>query len=620
MDIDEILQNVLAENDSAFFYTPSVYGKSKSYFFLTPVEIVETSDPGDVPGKLKRIDKLIKKGLHGYGCISYEAGFLFEERLKHLCPDKTPLLKFCFFRGDDVQVFKSKDLQINKWNDSNFGMTSFRLDTPKEKYISDINKIKNYIAEGDTYQVNYTVKGMFEFYGAPISLFKKLIFNQSSRYSAIINSGNNIIMSLSPELFFHIEKNKITTMPMKGTAERGFNNEEDEQQLRKLGNSEKNKAENLMIVDLLRNDLGRISQYGSVRVSNLFEIEKYESLFQKISTVKANLKEGTKFSGVIRNTFPCGSITGAPKIRTMEIINELETGRRGIYTGGIGLLLKDEAVFNVAIRTITINKETGNGRIGIGSGIVWDSSPEKEFDEALLKAEFFVKSFSYFEIYETMLAEMGEIFLLSEHINRMKAAAGYFLFNFNEKKILKAISKKLKKLDKNEKFRIRVLLNKWGAVTIEVKDYPINPDEINVIVSAKRISADDKFRYFKTTNRQLYDDQLAEYSAKGFFDVIFLNNRGQICEGARTNIFIRKAGEWYTPPVNAGLLEGVFRNYWLKNNPGIKEEHIYLQDLRTADEIILTNSLRGIIKVDKLYLDEDQFVDLNNPREKVYST
>ncbi|HSP88905.1 MAG TPA: chorismate-binding protein, partial [Ignavibacteriaceae bacterium] len=400
------------------------------------------------------------------------------------------------------------------------------------------------------------------------------------------------------------------TRPMKGTLQRGCSKTDDSLAAYSLRNSEKNRAENLMILDLLRNDMGKISEFGSVRLRKLFEVEKYETLLQMTSEVESVLREEILFSDIIKNIFPCGSVTGAPKMSTMKIINEIEKEERGIYTGAIGLILEDKKVFNVAIRTIQIEKENENkfkGEIGIGSGIVWDSNPEKEYEEVLLKSNFLLKPFPYFELFETMKFSHGEFQRLNLHLKRLQESASYFLFKYDEELIIKSLDYELEDYSSSKDYKVKLTLNKWGKVKVEVSDFPETPEEIKIIISNKVISSGNRFQSFKTTFRDLYNSEYKKYSDKGFFDVIFINEKNQVVEGSITNIFINKTGLMYTPPVSCGILPGVFRKYWLQTNINIKEEVLYKDDLLIADEIILTNSLRGIIKVDKFYLNEVEY-------------
>lgn len=608
MRLKDILNKVVSTPGAAFFYTPTNFLKSNSFLFVQPKIIIEADTLLEVESSLRDVDASVKSGLTGYGCISYEAGFAFEKKLRTFPFDK-PLLKFYFFEQEDVKEIKSEEIEITFNNDQNFETASLKLNTSKGKFISDIDRIKKFIEEGDTYQINYTIKAALNFSGDIQSLFERLVFNQSAKYTAFINDGNKFIISLSPELFFEVKKNKITAAPMKGTAPRGIDQIHDLWQKQNLYESEKNRAEDLMIVDLLRNDLGKISKYGSVKVKELFRVEKYESLFQMISIIEAVLKRGIKFSDIIKNIFPSGSITGAPKIRSMEIINELETGRRGLYTGAIGIITKKKTVFNVAIRTLTIDKSTLKGEYGIGSGIVWDSNPESELEETLLKSSFITTPKPYFELLETMRMEDSKILFIEEHIERLKAAADYFLFRFDEKKIRRQIKKIIKGSRHNKPVRIRLTLSKWGELNHSIKLIETRSKNVKVILSQVQINSGNPFQYFKTTHRKLYDDEFIKYSSMGFFDVIFLNEKKQIAEGAISNIFVFRDNQWVTPPLRTGILNGIYRHYFIRQNPSVREQPLSLNDLMTAEKILITNSVRGETFVNRLYLNLNEYTE-----------
>ncbi|HEX9251404.1 MAG TPA: aminodeoxychorismate synthase component I, partial [Ignavibacteriaceae bacterium] len=601
-----IINTVLYTPNAAFFYTPPIYGKSESYLFLKPKEIVTIKSLRNLDDNLKRIDNLIADGLVGYSLMNYEAGYLFEKTLNKYLPKNKSLIQFFFYDKKDVQTIKSNKILLD--SSEKFQVKNFKLNTTKNEYELSIRKIRSYIEEGDTYQVNYTVKGKFDFNGSYSSLFASLVFNQSARYTALINNGKNIIISLSPELFFEMNGKKITSKPMKGTSRRGIEISSDGFKKYELKRSEKNRAENVMIVDMIRNDLGRISEYGSVKVKNMFEVEKYESVFQMVSTIHSRLKKQIKLSDVLKNIFPCGSITGAPKIRTMEIINELEKEHRGIYTGSIGLIRKNKITFNVPIRTLCIDKKSGKGEIGLGSGIVWDSIAEEEYEETVLKGKFLSKDEKQFEIFETMLLKDGKIFLLDEHLDRMEQTANFFLFCFDRNKIKLQLNKIISRNSKDG-CRIRISLDKYGKLSYKFTEIPKLMSEMKVIISKNKIHSNNRFQYFKTTNRYLYNREYKLFAAKGFLDVIYFNERSELAEGAITNIFIYKDDVISTPPLNTGILPGVYRKHLLKNNSGIRERKLYLDDLLEADKIVLTNSVRGEVVVDKLFLDENEFIE-----------
>jgi para-aminobenzoate synthetase/4-amino-4-deoxychorismate lyase len=606
MNIAEIINKVLPTPNAAFFYTPPIYGKSESYLFLRPKEIVTIKSLRNLDEKLNRIDDLITDGFIGYSLMNYEAGYLFEKSLNKFLPQNENLIQFFFYDKKNVQTIKSNKILFDSFE--KYKIKNFKLNTSKNEFTKSISKIKSYIEEGDTYQVNYTIKGKFNFEGSYSGLFSNLVFNQSAQYIAVINNYGKIIISLSPEMFFEVKGRKIISKPMKGTARRGIDHSNDEFIKYELERSEKNRAENVMIVDLIRNDLGRVSEYGSIKVKNIFQVEKYESVYQMVSTVESKLKKKIKLSDVIKNIFPCGSITGAPKIRTMEIINELEKETRGIYTGSIGLIRKNKITFNVPIRTLVTDKKSNQGEIGLGSGIVWDSIADEEFEETKLKGKFLTEPTKTFEIFETMLVDSRKIYLLNDHLDRMQKAAEFFLFVFDQNKIIKYLDSVLEKLD-HQKYRFKLTLDKWGRLNHFVSAIVSHNKEVNIIISEKSIDSHNKFQYFKTTNRSLYDDEYKKYSEQGYFDVIFFNEKGELAEGAITNIFINKNETVFTPPLSSGILTGIYRNHFIKNNSNVRERELYLQNLLEADKIVLTNSVRGEVTVNKLFLNDNEFIE-----------
>ena len=605
------MHKVEANCNSAFFYSPPSIQNGKSYLFSNPVDHFICNDEEILQESLERFEKLRKNGMYGYCLISYEAGNVQENKLQSCIPKhlEFPLFQFYFFEGKDVEIFSQPDIDYpNVKNilsgDKKF-ISDFKLNTDKSKYLSDISKIKNYISEGETYQVNYTVKGKFNLTGSISDLLLQLIFNQSADYTAFINSNEHYVLSVSPELFFYKSGRKVTTKPMKGTIKRGLTLDEDIKRHNQLNASVKDRAENVMIVDLLRNDLGKISETGSVKVNSLFDIEKYETVFQMTSEIESKLIQDD-LSYVIKNIFPCGSITGAPKISTMKIISELEIENRNIYTGSIGLVTPDKEIFNVAIRTLLVDKSNNTGEIGIGSGIVWDSNPDDEYNETLLKGEFLTKPDKYFELFETILFEEGKYFLLEEHLSRLKNAAEYLTFQYDDEIVRFKLKNAAKKFANGKKYKVKLTLSKWGDVFIYSKLFSPQTDSVKIIISPHKINPTDKFRYFKTTNRKLYDEELKFYSSKGFSEVIYFNIYDELTEGSISNIFIRKEDIWYTPPVECGILEGCYGNFLLENDVQRKVKKLFLNDLTEADEIILTNSVRKEIPVDQIWLGNER--------------
>ncbi len=595
------LNNILSSEGSALFYTPPQGKKGTSLIFKDPKEILSASDAASVKRILNKTERLIHSGLSGFILADYEAGYLFEKKLhRYIVPVKDHPVKIFLYKKDNITEIPSGELHFFSSGQKEYSLSGFHFNTSKKEYTANIEKIKNLIREGDTYQVNYTVRGKFRFKGNPFGLFKVLLFNQSALYSAFINTGGRYILSLSPELFFSVAGDEIVTRPMKGTLKRTdlYSNGGDNPEF--LKQSEKERSENLMIVDLLRNDLGRISHYGSVKTEKLFQVEKYETLYQMVSTIRGKLNRQTDLYDIFRNIFPCGSVTGAPKIRTMEIISELEKEPRGIYTGSIGLLFSDKKIFNVAIRTLTIDKKTGAGEIGLGSGIVWDSKPGNEYKEVILKSRFLTKPDQPFRLIETMLLKDGIFLFKEEHLGRLEKSSRFFLFNFDRHKITLHLNKILKYYPRGE-FKVRLLLSKEGSVESEVLPPAKQEGEMKIIISEKRNHSADKFLYHKTTSRKVYDREYHKYIKQGFFDVVFLNENEEICEGAISNIFLRKGNVWYTPEITCGLLPGIYRKFLLDNLEKVSETKLYLNDLIAADEIVLVNSVRGRISVDKIY-------------------
>ncbi|GJQ64091.1 MAG: aminodeoxychorismate synthase, component I [Melioribacteraceae bacterium] len=595
-DLSKILYQVINNRGSAFFYTPAIYPNAKSYLFCGENTEIRTSTVTGIPKALKKIDEEISNGKIGFGYLTYEAGYFFEEMESETSNEQ--LLNFCIFNSSDsLSCFDSRGINIDLNSSSDDVLIdNFFINTSRNEYINSVNTIKNFIKEGFTYQVNFTVKGRFKLKADISKLFASLIFQQSAEYISIINTGENIIISFSPELFFEVDlpSRNITAKPMKGTIKRGIHLEQDALLKSELENSVKDRAENIMIVDLLRNDLGKISRFNSIKPSSEFEIKNYESLFQMVTTVTGQLNT-TEFSDIVSALFPCGSITGAPKRKTMEIISMLEKESRGVYTGAIGMLLKDKWIFNVPIRTLNLKGK--DGEIGIGSGIVWDSKAENEYEEVLLKSDFLQKPVPEFRLIETMLLEDGKIFLEKEHIDRLESSADFFLFNFH--KILLTEILKTYKTNQKGSYKIRLEFDKQGKIYPEMKPY-LKPNlNARVIIAGERISSKNKFYYFKTTNRGLYNTSLNDARLNGFDEIIFFNEKNELCEGAISNIVILIKGKLFTPTADSGLLNGTMRNKLLKNGV-IKEKLLFEEDLINADSIFLINSVFKLRRVSHL--------------------
>jgi para-aminobenzoate synthetase / 4-amino-4-deoxychorismate lyase len=601
-----------------------------SYVFTSPIDCIYCFDKREVIETLSNIEKYLQDGYYLAGFISYEAGLYFEHVTDDIRTSNVPLLWFGVYKQPIIYDHRDNKLlnppnplfqrgnnpliSFNKGDDSispfsKVGKGDFKTsdcqisnisnNVGKSVYIQDVESVREAIARGETYQVNYTFKHKFDYDGDAESLFFNLCMKQSASYSAFIRCQNNDILSLSPELFFRRTTDHIFVKPMKGTIKRGIDNHDDVCIAEELHDSVKNRAENVMIVDLLRNDLGRISKIGSVKVNKLFEIEKYETLFQMTSTVQSELRDNVKWLEFFKSMFPCGSVTGAPKISTMKIINKLEKEPRGVYTGSIGYIAPDNtSVFSVAIRTAILDRSAKNGEMGIGSGIIYDSDAESEYDECLLKANFLTSKYIDFQLIETMLWREDEFYLLELHLRRLEESAKYFQFDYNKDWTIQALQSETEKFNNGVEYRVRLLLNKNGETKISSSELNKTDSEKKwAIFSKSRIDPNNRFLYHKTTNRELYDSEYQKARAEGYYDVLFMNNKGEVTEGAISNIFIKNGNKFYTPPIICGLLDGTFRRYMFESGFSLEEKVLLESDILEADKVYLANSVRGMVEV-----------------------
>lgn len=572
----------------------------RSYLFVDPVRKLAATSPDEIPKLFQQIEECLRKGLFVAGYLAYECGYHFEPRsaIGTVPPGTLPLARFGVYRTPYVFDHNtgSADPKLPvEYAETSGRISDIRLQVTQEEYRSNIEAIREYIASGDTYQVNFTTRACFEYVGSPAAIFGELREQQRVSYAAYIHTGEQHIVSFSPELFFRIDKSRITTRPMKGTAPRGRTLREDNEIRKWLTEDLKNRSENVMIVDLLRSDLGKIALTGSVQVDELFEVEKYETLFQMTSTISAELLPNTSFYDIFRAIFPSGSVTGAPKCRTMQIIQELEGTRRGVYTGAIGYIAPDRsAVFNVPIRTAVMTN--GTAEVGVGSGITYDSRAEQEYDECVLKLRFFSKLDRPFSLLES-LRWSGEYTFLQQHLARLRDSAEYFDFTFRDEDILSALEGNERQLTSGEAYKVRLLLGRAGQITIDNVVLRAGLPNETIMIARERTSSQDKFLFHKTTNRELYERCFAEARAQGHEDVIFLNERDEVTEGSNNNLFVDLGGVQYTPPVECGLLPGVYRQHLLDTQPITSERVLWVEDLKAANEIYLCNSVRGLREV-----------------------
>ncbi|MDP1675746.1 MAG: aminodeoxychorismate synthase component I [Bacteroidota bacterium] len=567
---------------------------NKNLLFSSPIAILSANNLSEIPMLFASIEKHIKNKKWIAGYISYECAYHFESNIVDNFHNNSsfPLLWFGVY-DSPVQIQKeSLDVIIP---DSQSRIENPRLLIDDQSYKKSIEQLKEYIVNGDTYQVNFTNRFEFDITSDAAELYFSLRKKQHVPYGAFINLGNAQILSFSPELFFKRNINSISTKPMKGTVKRGRTLDEDYANEEWLRNDEKNRSENLMIVDLLRNDIGRICETSSVEVENMYSIERYETVIQMTSTVTGLLKTNTSYYDIFKSLFPCGSVTGAPKIRTMQIINELENHRRGVYCGAIGFISPDnEAVFNVAIRTI--ESQNGKGTMGVGSGIVSDSEPHQELEECKLKAAFLLNDEPDFQLLETILWD-GKFIFFDNHLMRMKNSADYFSFDFQQNKIFDAIFLAERSFDRRKKYRVRLLLSKNSEPFVEAFELLESSVNNQIKIAPVRTNSADRFLFHKTTNRKIYDRYSVLAKEENLADYIFLNERDEITEGSITNIFIEKDGKLFTPPLSSGLLSGVYRQEVLRTNQLASEMILTISDLHAADTIYICNSVRGWQKV-----------------------
>ena len=636
---DTALHSLLAGLDGkeSFVFLESTRVTSEnhlSYLFRDPVERLVCNYNDDPADFLRSAQEYLDKGSFLAGYVGYEFGYMLEPSLVNsFTPrsaadnslDPLPLADLGVFKKPQIYDHLNESFKENEsWPKgiefdpgATFSINNMLLSQEREEYLEAIHRIKSYIEAGDTYQVNYTLKLLFDFAGSIPKFYSSLRRNQSVSYGGLIKNGEATILTFSPELFFRKSGNRLDVRPMKGTMLRGRTNAEDRDFVDFLHHDIKNRSENVMIVDLLRNDLGRLSRMGGVNVQSLFDVETYETLHQMTSSIRGKLNSPMSLEKMFKALFPCGSVTGAPKIRTMEIIRELEAEDRGVYTGAIGFISPEgDAVFNVPIRTVVLQGD--KGEMGIGSGIVWDSDPAGEWEESLLKGRFLTKPVPEFKLIETMFwhPESG-YWLLDLHLERLAESAGYFFYPFELEKIRAGLDELAEGFQSNASIknqRVRLTLSKQGDIELTFLELPegpspdINPTEImklkesgelsRAVLSSRNTDSNSPYLYHKTTLRKLYDDERTQAVAKGYYEVLFVNEKGEVTEGSYTNIFLQKDGKLITPPVSCGLLPGVLRNHLLEKYPElVREASFTSKDMEEADAVYVGNSVRGLVRV-----------------------
>ena len=584
---------------------------ASSRLFLSPIEILTAWDRPGLDALFDRIESSVQSGQFAAGYFGYECGGCFEPRaVLQPVASGTPLAWMgvyarCHVFDHTAGAFRDgmpaalyETAQARPAAVASVTEVQFGLD--ESTYASRIEAIHELIRAGDVYQLNFTFPIQFKIDVSAASVYATLRGRQPVDYGAFLNCGSGrSVLSFSPELFFRIHegtlRRRIVTRPMKGTAPRGRTNAEDRAAAEWLRNDAKNRSENVMIVDLLRNDLGRLCAFGSVNVDELFAVERHPSLWQMTSTVSGNLRADVIYRDIFRALFPSGSVTGAPKLRAMQLLAELEPEPRGIYTGAIGFFSREETVFNVAIRTIELNGT--DGCMGVGSGIVIDSVASDEYQECVLKASFLTNAPQPFKLIETMLWDSGYP-LLELHLDRLEDSAKYFGFPC-DRGTVKATLLRIAEPFEATPHRVRLTLAADGEIHIEhgLVAREESSEPLRVFIAAQRTDGAHRFLFHKTTNRDLYVDAGIVARRSGYADAIFLNHAGQVTEGAASNIFMEMEGRWFTPPLECGVLPGVYRRHLLATRPEIEERILTREDLKAADRVYISNAVSGLRQV-----------------------
>jgi para-aminobenzoate synthetase/4-amino-4-deoxychorismate lyase len=571
-----------------------------SWVFTAPQRVHTASDADAVHALVETLQEETARGHHVAGYLSYEAGYPFVDLDVPDSADQ-PLAWFGVY--DAPRRVAPADVEAGlKTLGATPTVQNMRLGVSEAEYTDAIRAVRRHIGKGNVYQINYTAPLRVRVEGDPRGLYRRLRARQRVPYAAYLNTGSRQILSCSPELFFQREGDRISTKPMKGTIRRGRTLEEDRTLQEDLASDPKNRAENLMIVDLLRNDLSVCCRPGSVTVPSLYETEPYQTVTQMTSTVEGCLQADAGLADVLRALFPCGSVTGAPKRRAMRIIRELETTPRGVYCGAIGMAgPSDTAVFNVAIRTVVLDGEEGT--MGVGSGIVWDSDPGGEYEECALKGAFLTKPRSVqprsaepdddLRLIETMRYDGLCIPLFDRHVERLARSAEYFSFPFDEERFRRRVHRAVHGRG-DDVLKVRATLGRWGRITVTASPVEEATDEPwRLTLADERVDRTDPLFYHKTTRRGVYQRALETARAAGYDEAILLNRDDEVTEGTYTNLFVRRGEVLYTPPVDSGLLAGVYRDYVLDTRPEAKERTLTLEGLRQADALYCCNALRG---------------------------
>lgn len=545
-----------------------------------PIHVVEARTPAEVAGTIREIEtRATAQDCYGVGLVRYEAGNAFGLRVREGASE-LPLAWFALFERSAV---RSIEVPLSS---GSYRLGKLEPSIEPHVFRTAFERIKTHIADGDSYQINYTFRLRGSFEGDSRSFFADLAAAQGGRYAVFLRIGPYAVCSASPELFFSRHGPAITTRPMKGTVRRGRTLQEDREQAEWLRGSVKERAENVMIVDMMRNDLGRIAHVGTVMVPELFTLERYPNVWQMTSTVTA--RSMASLDQIFAAAFPSASVTGAPKVRTMEIIETIEREPRGVYTGAVGWVAPGgEGRFNVAIRTAVVDARARALEFGVGSGVVWDSEWEREYNECLLKGSILDRRPSSFELLETLRWTPGEgFFLLDRHLGRLRDSAEYFGFDCSTSRLREALDRAVVSADRA--LRVRLLAAEDGTVRTELMPLDRAAAPMRIGLAIVPIDPSDVFLFHKTTSRRQYE----RARRADLDDVILWNPAGEATESTVANLVVERNGRRVTPPVECGLLGGTFRAHLLARGD-VVEERVRVDELRAASRVWLINSVRG---------------------------
>lgn len=559
-------------------------------YFRRPRAVLSAHRLDEVPPLLSEVEaQVTRHGRCAAGFISYEAAPAFD-RAGQVRPDAEPYLPLAWFGLYEAPLELPGLAQPGQEAPL---PPDWQAEVTEAAYRQALLQIKEAIAGGQTYQVNYTYRLRSELAVPAYPLFAQLAQAHRPPYAAFVETEDWAVCSFSPEMFFRLQGEQLTSRPMKGTAPRGRLLDDDLALADWLQHSEKNRAENVMIVDMVRNDMGRVARTGSVQVPELFRVEKYPTVWQMTSTV--NAQTAASLGEILAALFPCASITGAPKVRTMQLIRELETSPRRLYTGAIGYLAPGrQALFNVAIRTLLLDKRCGQAEYGVGGGIVWDSQIEAEWAEAQTKARVLTDISAPFELLETMRWRPEEgYFLLEQHLQRLAESAQYFDYPLDIPTVRRQLDELAAGLP-DEPARVRLLLERSGRLRLEHRALEGPAGRYLVGVASQPVDSANRFLYHKTTRRAIY--QAARQAAPECEDVLLWNERGELTEATIANLVVEQHGQLWTPPVSCGLLPGTYRG-WLLEQGHVQEKTLLLADLDSFERIYLANSVRGMWEV-----------------------